>query len=167
MPQLETGVYEGEVLSHGLTVTKKAGYPQVWMEINVFGQINADGSKFDFPAPVRRTVYMLLTEKSAKWTAQDLAALGFDGQPSQIDEGDPNHISLVGKRANFYNKYDGEWENWRVSRPNSGGSTTARVKMDAPDLMNVNNLFGSHFNTAATGETDTGAAPDNSEGHSF
>ena len=31
MPQLETGVYEGEVLGHGLTVTKKAGYPQVWM----------------------------------------------------------------------------------------------------------------------------------------
>lgn len=154
MPQLDTGLYEGEILGHGLTVTKNKGIPQIWMDINVFGFVNSDGTGItEFPSPVKRTVYMLLSDRGAEYAAKDLEVLGFTGSPSRIDSTDDNPIDLVGKKANFYNKWDGQYENWRVSRPNSGGGS--RPTLEKTDLMNINNLFGHHFKQAAPDATPT------------
>ena len=162
MPQLQTGVYSGTIKGQRVGETPNKRTPCIYLTIEIDKGIQSDGVTYDFPQPQTRTLSMLITDNSAQYTAADLQTLGFNGQPSQIDPSSPNHISLVGTRAQFYNQIKNDYENWRVNRPR--GSSNERPSMDSAALLDLDAKFGNHFNVApapatAPVSTDASAAP--------
>lgn len=146
MPTLFKGTYRGEIKEQGTSKTKHKKIPYLYLKVAI-DQQHVDGTVVELPAPVNRTVQLLMSEKGAQFAAQDLAVLGFSGSPSQFDPDSDNHISLVGKRADFFNNYDGEWENWRVNRPFTGG--TDKESLNNAELLNLDAMFGASFKTVA------------------
>ena len=98
---------------------------------------------------------MTITEKTVDRYSEDLAFLGFQGDPSQLDpSAGSEFINLAGSTGHFYSKkstYQGtEREDWNVDRPKTSKSPQP---LDPASRMEMDVLFGSSFKKAQVAVT--------------
>ena len=150
------GKFECEIVSHHIEPQGTRKGPQIVLKFQVTNKLNADGTKEPVEGEVFRTKWMTITEKTVDRYSEDLAFLGFQGDPSQLDPsaGD-QFVSLAGTTGTFYSKkstYQGtEREDWNVDRPKA--SRAPSQPLDPASRMEMDVLFGSSFKKAQVAVT--------------
>ncbi|HET9087160.1 MAG TPA: hypothetical protein VFN53_06545 [Acidobacteriaceae bacterium] len=139
--QFDVGLHRGKILDHGLSKAK-SGTDQVFIRFEVVAV--KDGSDWHpVDHPKERTVYMAVTEKTIKFVADALDALGYTGGSfANLEAQSAPAYSLVGEQRDFWCKhevYNGNTnEKWSVSIPRAQAEP-----MDKRDVRNLDSLFGS------------------------
>lgn len=137
---LEAGEYEASVVGQALTTTKN-GQPQVEIVCSLKDFTDDNGNQ------LTRTVYLPLTEKSAKYVADDLERVfGYVPEKwSHLSPDSPSFVKLLGDVMLYckHDEYQGAVkEKWSFSDPTRGMRPAP-----APDqLMAMDALFGAALN---------------------
>ena len=170
MSELLKGKFECEVTGTSLEPQGDRKGPTIVISFQVLSKVHPDGTKEQVEGEIFRRKWYTLTEKNASFVALDLAYLGFEGQPSQLDPNSDNFFDLAGSRHHWYvtnrewPQNSGEYrEEWGLDRPKSAKSPEP---FDPTSRMEVDAKFGSFFGKAgtptpssATNAADTNDAP--------
>ena len=146
------GKFECEIVSHHIEPQGTRKGPQIVLKFKVLNKLNADGTKEPVDGEVFRTKWMTITDKTVARYSADLAFLGFEGHPSQLDEsaGDA-FIDMSGRTGVFFSRkstFNGnEREDWDVDRPRAAKSPQP---LDPASRMEMDVLFGDAFKKAQT-----------------
>jgi len=149
------GKFECQIVSHHIEPQGTRKGPQIVLKFQLINKLNADGTKESVDGEVFRTKWMTITEKTVDRYSEDLAFLGFQGDPSQLDpSAGSDFINLAGSTGHFYSKkstYQGtEREDWNVDRPKTSKSPQP---LDPASRMEMDVLFGSSFKKAQVAVT--------------
>ena len=142
-PFYKPGLYLGEVVEHRLQKAK-TGTWQLVLRFKVMGY----GDRVSYQ-PVEqiyeRAMYQALTNNTVDFVIKDLEQLGFESDSfSVLDPTHPHHVSLVGKKAEFFCKHSTDLhgqprEHWSISRPRDDSD---HEKPTAKEFRELDNLFG-------------------------
>lgn len=130
----KAGNYEGEVVSQELT---KSTNGHTTFEIKFGRLVHEDGTEIN--PDVRRTVYLYLSENAADYTIKKLAAVGFEGLPSQFRLEDADAISIIGNTAKLWYKPTEKGGDWDIS---TGSKTSSSKSMDEITAKQADAQFG-------------------------
>ena len=96
-------------------------------------------------AEFERTIYMVITEKTAQFIVENLHKLGYRAESfGPLDPSHAAHQSFVGQQFDAYCKHEPDQsgnirERWQISR----GSATVEIKpLEAKDVRKLDMLFG-------------------------
>lgn len=149
------GKFECEIVSHYIEPQGTRKGPQIVLKFKVLNKLNADGTRDAVEGEVIRTKWMTITDKTAERYAADLAHLGFEGHPSQLDPsaGD-DFLDLTGTIGTFFSRkstFEGnEREDWDVDRPKVAKSPQP---LDPASRAEMDVLFGESFKKAQVSVT--------------
>ena len=99
-----TGKFDVEITGTALEPQGTRKGPTIVIKFKLLNKLHPDGTKEQMDGDWFRTKWFTLTDKNAQYVAGDLAALGFVGQPSQLDPEAENHFDLTGAHGTFYCK---------------------------------------------------------------
>lgn len=145
------GRYWGKVINQqlGKTSTDK---PQIVISFAVLGKVDpADPEGALLPCPAGdRTVFRVITDKTAEWAAQDLEKLGFTGARfSDVDLNSSAACDMRGNEAAFscihseYPEGSGDLrEKWSVA--SDGGSFEA-TPLEPKEARQLDAMFGKYL----------------------
>lgn len=133
---MEVGEYEATVTGQAMTTTKN-GHPQIEIVCSLKDFLDDNGN------PLTRTVYMVLTDKTVKYVADDLERVfGYVPEKwSHLSPDSPSFVKLLGDVMLYckHDEYDGKLkEKWSFSDPTRG----MRPAPAPEQLMTLDAMFG-------------------------
>lgn len=145
-PYYDPGRYWGKVTNQQLGQTS-TGKPQIVISFTVLGKVNPadpEGELLPCGANYERSVFRVITDKTAEWASQDLAKLGFTGERfSDVNLSSTTACDMRGNEAAFYcvhDEHEGKVrEKWQVA--SDGGGLEVKP-LDAKESRQLDAMFG-------------------------
>lgn len=113
-PHYQPGRYWGKITDHAISATKTNGYPQIVIRFAVIGAVNPadpEGELINVGASQERTMYRVITDKTKPYVEEDMARLGLQGSPRQLDLNEDCAVDLRGKELAFFCKHEPNQDN--------------------------------------------------------
>ncbi len=145
-PYYEPGRYWGKVVNQQLGQTS-TGKPQIVITFTVLGRVNSadpEGELLPCGANYERSLFRVITDKTAEWAAQDLRRLGFTGDAfADVDLNATTVSDMRGNEAAFsceHDEYEGNVrERWQVA---SDGAGFVVKPLEAKQARQLDAMFG-------------------------
>jgi hypothetical protein len=136
----EKGKYQAEIVTQGFEeVQNEKHTPYFYLMLKIVGRYDADDTLRACPQAEREYRQYINTETGVRILGGELRALGVDvAGLTQLRPGEPNHVSLVGRRIDVmcdHESYNGKpRERWRIPR--------SRRKLDVATIRQLDDQFG-------------------------
>lgn len=150
------GMYWATIVDQGMAKSSNDN-PMPWVEIQPIFWEPMDGKNRE-PVTVNwtRTIHLAMTRKNAHIVAEQLAALGFRGDPMAIadKEGEGRLIDKEGRFLMRFEEWEGKTqERWKIVTPRKQAERKQLDTLTQTEGLQVDAQFAAVFREAQGGQT--------------